>query len=77
MNVVDLFSDHDRDSVAFVCDGVSQTYGQLTSRVEIARTEFARLAPAGSNIVVMGESSLLFIEALFAALSAGLPVVPL
>ena len=77
VNVVELFSDHDGDSVAFVCDGVSQTYGQLTSRVEIARTEFARLAPAGSNIVIMGESSLLFIEALFAALSAGLPVVPL
>ena len=76
MNVVELFSDHDGDSVAFVCDGESQTYGQLTARVGIARTQFTQLAPAGSNIVVIGESSLLFIETLFAALSAGLPVVP-
>ena len=77
VNVVELFSHHDPDSVAFVCEDESQTYGQLTSRVATARTELATLAKMGSNIIVMGESSLLFIETLFAALSAGLPVVPL
>lgn len=77
MNVVELFSDHAPDSVAFVCDGESQTYGQLTSRVATARTALSTMVRSGSNIVVMGESSLLFIETLFAALSAGLPVVPL
>jgi long-chain acyl-CoA synthetase len=77
VNVVDLFFHHDPDSVAFICDGESQTYGQLASRVSTGRAELATLAKAGSNIVVMGESSLLFIETLFAALSAGLAVVPL
>ncbi len=77
VNVVELFSHHDPDSVAFVCEDESQTYGQLTSRVATTRTELATLGKVGSKIIVMGESSLLFIETLFAALSAGLPVVPL
>jgi len=77
MNVVELFARHDPDRVAFVCGDVGQTYGQLTERVELARTAYAKLCSPGSNIIVIGESSIEFIEALFAASSAGLPVVPL
>ena len=77
MNVVELFARHDPDDVAFVCEADAQTYGQLTEQVGATRAAFAKRLPVGSNIVVMGESSIDFIVALFAALSAGLPVVPL
>jgi long-chain acyl-CoA synthetase len=77
VNVVDLFARHNPDAVAFVCEAESQTYGELTERVALARTEFALRVAKASNIVVIGESSIAFIETLFAALSAGLPVVPL
>jgi len=77
VNVVELFARHDPSGVAFVCGDRSQTYGELTERVAAARTSLGKRCPRGSNVVVVGESSIEFIEALFAALSAGLPVVPL
>lgn len=77
MNVVELFARHDPDRVAFVGEGTSVTYGELANRIAIARTRYAERLPPGSKIIVMGESSIEFIEAMFGALSAGMPVVPL
>lgn len=77
MNVVELFARHDPDDVAFVCGDVKQTYAELTTRVAIARSAYAGHVAVGSNIIVIGESSIEFVEAVFGALSAGLPVVPL
>lgn len=77
VNVVELFDRHQPEQVAFVCGDHSQTYGELGEQVAIARTAFANRLDPGSHIIVIGESSIEFIEALFAALSAGLPVVPL
>lgn len=77
MNVVELFARHDPDLVAFVGEGTSVTYGELTDRIAVARTRFSQRLPQGSPIMVMGESSIEYIEATFGALSAGMPVVPL
>lgn len=77
VNVVELFARHDPQAIAFLSDGESQTYGELTSRVARARTSVAQLCKSGSNIVIIGNSSISFVEIVFAALSAGLPVVPL
>jgi len=77
VNVVQLFSQHEPEAIAFMCDGESHTYGEVRSRVATARTALSAMAKPGSNIVVMGENSLVFIETLLAAISAGLPVVPL
>lgn len=77
MNVVELFARHDPDRVAFVGEGSSVTYGELADRIAVARTRFAERLPLGSKIIIMGESSIEYIEAMFGALSAGMPVVPL
>ncbi len=77
VNVVELFGRHDADAVAFVCNGRVQTYGELNERVACARTGFARRLRKGSPVIVIGDSSIEFVEVVFAAISAGLPVVPL
>lgn len=77
MNIVELFARHDPDLVAFVGEGTSVTYGELANRIAVARTRFAQRLPEGSPIIVMGESSIEYIETMFGALSAGMPVVPL
>jgi len=77
VNVVELFDRHDPDRVAFVCGEESRTYGELSSVVAQARAAFSQRLKVGANVVVIGESSIAFVELVFAALSAGLPVVPL
>lgn len=77
VNVVELLAQHDPSRTAFVCEGVQQSYGELLERVAQARTDFARRLNKGANVMIIGESSIAFIEALFGALSAGMPVVPL
>lgn len=77
VNVVELFARHDPAAVAFICGAESQTYGELTDRVAVARTALVGRVPKGSAVIVIGESSIAFIETVFAAVSAGLPVVPL
>lgn len=77
VNVVELFASHAEDGVAFVCGDTQQTWGGLSSEIAVARTAMLDRYSAGDVVIVIGESSIAFIETLFAALSAGISVVPM
>lgn len=77
VNVVELFAGHERDDVAFVCGEAHQTYGGLSGQMTLARTQLLSRYSVGDTVLILGESSIAFIETLFAALSAGISVVPM
>jgi len=77
VNVVELFDRHDQTRIAFIDEDEKRTYAELTERVGRVRTGFSQRLAAGTNVMIVGESSIAFVEAVFGALSAGLPVVPL
>ena len=77
VNVSNLAANHAAHKIAVICGQDHQTYGELNSQIAIGRTALSRRLAVGSNVVVFGDSSISFIETVFAALSAGLGVVPL
>lgn len=77
VNVVELFARHDPAAVAFVCGDETQTYGDLAAQVAAARSALVERLTKRNAVVVLGEASIRFVDAVLAAVSAGLPVLPM
>lgn len=64
-------------TTALVCQGVECSYSELATAIETVRRVVARRTAPGDVVVVVGDTSIEFVEAVLGALAAGAAVLPL
>lgn len=77
MDVAGLLARHEPDAVALVCDDRSVSWRALSASIGQIAGRLAERTTAGDVVVVLGGTSIEFVQAVLGALAAGNAVLPL